>query len=229
MVASLRRQMLEQRGAELVHRPRAGGGRRPSGADRADRVDDRPVPAEQPGDPDPTAAVAEAEADGDDRRRKRPGQLRPQLGAGPAGGDGIEQPADLALDDVAEPLGDTAGAKRSCERRAVTGVCRPVEREHARPDHSGGREPRVIDGERHRVAQHLDRRRPPGDDEAVQRRHPGDRRRRPQPGEVRVHVACEVVDRRQLAQGSSTLFARIRVPAESRTRSVRDAPGGGSR
>ena len=76
-------QMLEQGGPEFVHRPPAGGGRRPSGA-TALTESRSPGTSREPLGPDPAVAVAvaEAEAGGDDRRGERSGQLRAQLGAG---------------------------------------------------------------------------------------------------------------------------------------------------
>ena len=120
-----------------------------------------------------------------------------------------------------------AGPKWDRERRAA--VCAAPSSEHARSDNLCGREPGVIDGERRRVAQHLDRRRPPGTRKLASAGTQGDRRRRPQPGEVRVRVASEVVDRRQLAQrrhrptpASASRPGRGRVREQTRRAAVAD-------
>ncbi len=150
--------------------------------------------AEQAGD-DARVAAVEAEALGDDGRRQRPGQLGAQLGPlaerrRPAGRLGGDERARSARRPGAAGTAATYGSRW----RACVGA---VEREHARPDDAGRREPRVVDGERRpgraaprRAAARPVTRYPP------MRRHGGDRATPPQPGEVRVRVAGQVVDGR---------------------------------
>ena len=60
-----------------------------------------------------------------------------------------------------------------------------VEREHARADDLCGREARVVDGERARIAHRLQHEIAPGDEPRVERRHPRDRLALAEPGEQR--------------------------------------------
>jgi hypothetical protein len=97
----------------------------------------------------------------------RPRQLGPQVGAPTHGGD---ETGRLGLDERRQRRRDGLTAERGDVRISMAGLLGAVCRQHARTDDPGGREPRVVDGERLRVAQHLQRRRPAGDQPATQRR-----------------------------------------------------------
>ncbi len=72
--------------------------------------------------------------------------------AAPAGANVVDQPVGLVFGGPREPSRHLAGAKRPHEGRAVAIVLDSVEAEHARADHLGGGEARVVDGERLRIA-----------------------------------------------------------------------------
>ena len=95
----------------------------------------------------------------------------PQLGLA-VGLDGVDQPVDLGGDDLGEALAHRLQAKRARERRAVALVLVAVEREHARADDAPGREARVVDRERGRVAHDLQREVAAQDEPAAERRQP---------------------------------------------------------
>ena len=68
----------------------------------------------------------------------------------------------------------------------------PIQRQHARPDHPGGGEPGVIDGERGAVAEQAQGQFPAGHQPSAEHRQPGDRLGRPQPGQHRVQPGVQV-------------------------------------
>ena len=117
----------------------------------------------------------------DHRSGERRGELDAQVGSAIAGriGDRRQSPVDLLADEPTEPGRHLARPERGGERRPVAVVLGVVERQHARPDDLGGREAWIGDGERLRIAQHVERGGASGDDEAADRRHPRDRGDRP--------------------------------------------------
>ena len=143
----------------------------------------------------PTIVAVETETVGDGRRGQRPRQRRPQVSARAGRRHLVETAFDDPLDVGPEALGQAAGPERRDEGVAVAGVVGAVGRQHARPDHPGGREPGIVNRERRRIAQHLDGGGPPGDEEGIEGRHPRDRRGFPEPCEVRMGVAGQLVER----------------------------------
>ena len=77
-------------------------------------------------------------------------------------------------------------------------MLRAVQREHARPDHLGRGETRVVDRERPRVTQDLHGQVIPGDEPGPEGGHPADRRGGMQPGQRRMRVGLQVGQRDQV-------------------------------
>ena len=90
------------------------------------------------------------------------------------------------------------------ERAPVARVRRAVQREHARPDHLGGGEARIVDGERARVAQDRHGQVVAGDQPGAQDRDPGGGRRGAQPRQHPMRIALQVGQRD--AAGRRTRF-----------------------
>jgi hypothetical protein len=172
-----------------------------------DGGDDRVVPGED----GVRLRAVEAEAPADHRRGERPGEVPPELRR--AARAELGEQACRHLDDVrAEPPPDLAEAQRRDERRAVPRVLRSIEGEHARPDHLRGGEPRVLDGERPRVAHHREREVTAGDEPAVERRQPGDGLALAQRSEPGVRLGLELGDgRRGADRESETCPRRVTV------------------
>src|SRR5439155_12363736 len=82
--------------------------------------------------------------------------------------------------------------QRLGERVPVPRVLGAVAGQHARPDDLSGREARIVDRERLRIAHHLKRGLAAGDEPAVQDRHPPDR---PQRCENRMRIRLELLQR----------------------------------
>ena len=85
-----------------------------------------------------------------------------------------DQPASLGITGGGEPFSSIGAEERPGKRVAVAAMLLAVERQHARPDDLGRREPRVVDGEPAGVAHDLDAEVPPGDQPAIEHRDPGD-------------------------------------------------------
>ena len=76
----------------------------------------------------------------------------------------------------------------------------PVQGQHARPDHPGGGEPRVVDGEGRAVAQYPQRQIPPGHQPSVERGKPGNGLLLAQPGQQRMRIALKIGQGHGLAE-----------------------------
>src|ERR1039457_3014230 len=74
----------------------------------------------------------------------------------------------------------------------MAGVLGAIEREHARADHPGGREPRVVHGEYRRVAHDAQRQVAAGDQPAAENGQPRHGLTLPEPGQHRMRVVLEV-------------------------------------
>ncbi len=154
---------LRQRGVGVA----AGVIQWPAGRDVGHRRDDPLIPAEHRR----AVGVPDTERVRHDGDRQRPGERAAQLGV--AGRrQRVDQVLGLVGDDLREARLHGTPAKRDDERLAVAAVLRPVETEHAGPDHLAGGEARVVDGERARVAHDLHREVAARDEPAVQRRQP---------------------------------------------------------
>jgi hypothetical protein len=81
-----------------------------------------------------------------------------------------------------------------------------VERQHARTDHLGGREPGVIDGEASGIAHRLDAQVAPRHQPAVEDGNPGDGFMVPQSGQRAVRISIEPLERELGAERISTLL-----------------------
>ena len=158
---------------ECGHRLGSRRGRCGAGGDPGHRRDDVAVPPDEPGH-DGVVAPVEPEALGDDRRGERRREVAAQLGRATVGriGDRRQSTVDLLGDEATEPGRHLARPERGREGRPVAVVLGVIERQHARPDDLGGREPRVGDRERLGVAQYVQRGGSPGDDEPADRGHP---------------------------------------------------------
>ena len=181
-----------QRVGQRRHRLGRLGARGAAGAEVADGPDDRVVVAEHGAD----VRVREPERAGHDRRRQRAGEAAPQL-ALPGGRERVQQQGGLLAHRAGQRLAHGAEPQRRDEGRPVAVVLGPVEREHARPDDPRGREPRVLDRERLRVAHRGEREVAARDEPAVDRRQPRDRLALAQAGQQRVRRALELLDRRR--------------------------------
>ena len=130
----------------------------------------------------------------DEAARPRPGRGRRSRASRRRSPPPAVPPASVRRSAAAPSVVDEAGPPRGHERPeaarhrplaelgdvrvAMAAVLGTVGREHARPDDACRREAGIVDGERHRIAQHLDGRRPPGDEPAADGRDPRHRRRR---------------------------------------------------
>ena len=77
----------------------------------------------------------------------------------------------------------------------MTSVRRAVGRQHARSHDPPRGESRILDGERGRLTHDLHCGVSADDEPRVERRHPANRRDRPQPGEMRMRIGSEFLDR----------------------------------
>src|ERR1035438_6448550 len=128
--------------------------------------------------------LTEPERLGDDCYRKRPGQAGAQV-AGARGLHRGHQAAGPGLDEGRHPGPHLRVAEAAGERAAMAGVLGAIEREHARADHPGGREPRVIHGEYRHVAHDAQRQVAAGDQPAAESGQPRHGLALPEPGQHR--------------------------------------------
>ncbi len=127
---------------------------------------------------------------------------------------------------------DLLGPERAGEGRTVAGVPRAVQREHARADHLGRGEPRVVDRERPGVTENLDGQVIPGDQPGAEDRHPAGRGRGAEPGQHRMRIGLQVGQRDPLGLrvrvGRCVLRAHVNLLGRGvrGARAGRDAPAG---
>ena len=131
-------------------------------------------------------------------RGERSGELAPQLGAARRR-ERVDQPVGLLGDRRAEALAHGVEPERPRERVAMALVRRALERQHARPDDLPGREARILDRERLRVAHHAHRQVAARHQPAVQRRQPGHRLVLAQAREHGVWIGLQLRERHRRA------------------------------
>ena len=150
--------------------PRSRSRRLPARRDRRHLGDDAPrtsrAPLGRSVSSMPSAATIAATESGP--------AIAPEVGR-PVRLDRVDQRVDLARDHGREALADGVEPERARERVTVAPMLLAVEREHARPDHLRGRETRVVDRVRLRVAHHLEDEVAPRHEPGVEHRHPRDR------------------------------------------------------
>jgi hypothetical protein len=115
----------------------------------------------------------------------------------------LDQPVGLLSYHGSEPLPHLGQAERRREWRAVPVVLRPLHGQHARPDDAAGREARVVDGERLRVAHRREREVAPRDEPTAERGHPRHRVVLAKPRQRGVGVARKVLERDRRAEGEA--------------------------
>ena len=159
-------------------------------------------------------------------RRPRAGRrARAEIGLSVLASIRVEQPVDLAPDELREALADGVEPERACEWSPVAVVLGTVEREHARPDDLSRREARIVDRERLGVAHHVEREIPPRDEPPVEHRQPGDRLVRAQPVRAaRAGRALQLCERRRGADRERRAPSRPR--RESRSGGIDSRHGG---
>ena len=123
--------------------------------------------------------------------------------ASPGAGERVDEPVRLGRDERGEPLPYRIEPERRREGVAVAPVLEPVEAEHARSHDLRGREARIVDGERLRVAHDLHGQVAPRHQPAVERRNPCDRLARPQPGQHGMRIPIELLERDGGAEGQA--------------------------
>ena len=111
--------------------------------------------------------------------------------------DDRHQAAGLGPGEQGEPRVHLVVPEGAVKRTPVARVRRAVQREHARPDHLGRGETRIVDGESPRVAEDRRGQVVPGDEPGAQDRHPADRRSGAQPGQHRMRIGLQVRQRDQ--------------------------------
>ena len=180
----------------------------------------RVLVAGQPGDAadDPGVAgqdllgrqVAQAQRRRDDGHGERAGDGLPQLGR-PVRADHGDQAGGFRLGERPEPGRGVPAVERAEERGPVPGVRRPVERQHARPDHPRGGEPRIVDGKGPRGTHHRDGRRVAGDEPPAERRHPRHRGALAQARQQRMRIPLQRAEGQRLpVRGAATTSRSIR-------------------
>ena len=159
------------------------------------------------------------------RRRPRPPAVRPGRAAARPG------PRPRTRRPAARPRPRRTRSSRSCipaSRKAsangvaMTLVLGAVQRQHARPDHPGGREPGVVDGERPGVAQDAQGQVAARDQPAAENREPGHRLALAQPPQQRMQLAAEIAHGHGRAERERVPPARLRP-----VRAGRGLPPGG--
>ena len=206
-VADVGGEVRAERRAELGHGPRAVGGR--SVARRPSPATDATMSRYQPSNR-PTHRVDRCRRDRATRRPPPPPAARraPRADRRRAGAR-VDEPLGLGAHERPEPLVDLTRPERRHVRLAVARVLGAVARQHARTDDPRRREARVVDGERVRVAQHLDGRRPTRHEVPAERGDPG------RPSASQQPLAC---DRGDLAVGALQVVAPTVDPVQRRRR-----------
>jgi hypothetical protein len=135
--------------------------------------------------------IAEAERLSDDRHGQRARQAAPGIG-GAGGPHRRHQAVSFGHHERGQPGMNLPTAEPARERSPVTAVFRTVERQHARPDYLGGREPGVVNRERRAVTHHSHCEVVPGDQPAVQGGKPRDGLAVPQARQPRMRIAVKI-------------------------------------
>jgi hypothetical protein len=92
---------------------------------------------------------------GDDADRQGAGEVATDLGVS-VRSETVHECAGIGLDSMGESLYDLRPSERRREWIAMPAMFRTVQRQHARADDLGRREPRIVHGERLGVAHRLD-------------------------------------------------------------------------
>ena len=149
----------------------------------------------------PASASSRPSACVDDRGRQRAGQAAAQLRRARAGSIASISRSVSAATSSVKRSPHRVEPERPRERIAVAAVLRAVEREHARADHPAGGEARVVDGERLRVAHHLQREVAPRDEPALERGQPRHRLPLAKARQQRMRVELQLGQGRGGAEG----------------------------